>query len=216
MKRCFKTSNENTESKENVEQKKRKRLLSWFKALGRTGQVAVIFALSLSVVAFAVAILWNSDHKSIDPSKKRFIEAEITGVAELYDSIGPGDIVSATPAIRNDGDVPATAFIKMTVPKMADGAAAYDYSVNDNWMVVQSDDSGDHIEIVYAYVDSGVLVTVYPNGITDELCDGFTLKSSITGGEFYAMDSIAIDLDGYLVDADEGDDPDAVWTKLGQ
>ena len=40
--------------------------------------------------------------------------------------------------------------------------------------------------------------------------------SGITGAEFYAMDSIAIEVDGYLVDADEGDDPDAVWTKLGQ
>jgi len=171
---------------------------------------------SLSVVAFAAAILWNSDHKSIDPSKKRFIEAEITGVAESYDSIGPGDSVFATPSIRNDGDAPATAFIKMTVPKMADGAAAYDYSVNDNWTVVQSDDSGNNVEIAYAYVNSGVLATVYPNNATDELCEGFTLKSSITGAEFYAMDSIVIELDGYLVDADEGDDPDTVWTKLGQ
>lgn len=65
-------------------------------------------------------------------------------------------------------------------------------------------------------VDSGVLATVYPDGVTDELCEGFTLKSGITGGEFYNMDSIAINLDGYLVDAEEGDDPDAVWAKLGQ
>lgn len=104
----------------------------------------------------------------------------------------------------------------MTVPKVSDGGAAYDYSVNDNWVVVQSDDSGDRIEIVYAYVDGGALATVYPDGATDELCEGFTLKSGITGGEYYAMDSIAIDLDGYLVDAEEGDDPDAVWNKLGQ
>ena len=99
---------------------------------------------------------------------------------------------------------------------MSDGTAAYDYSVDDNWEVVQSDDSGDNIETVYAYVDSGALATVYPDGFTDELCDGFTLKSSITGGELYAMESIAIELDGYLADADEGDDPDAVWAKLGQ
>ena len=99
---------------------------------------------------------------------------------------------------------------------MSDGTVAYDYSLNDNWVVVQSDDSGDNIETVYAYVDSGALATVYPDSVTDELCDGFTLKSSITGGELYYMDSIAIDLDGYLADADEGDDPDAVWAKLGQ
>lgn len=172
--------------------------------------------MSLSVVAFAAVILWNSTHKTINPGITRYIEVEIDGIPDSFSSIKPEDSIPAVPAIRNDGDVPATAFIKMTVPKMADGAAADDYSVNDNWTVVQSEDSGDNIEIVYAYVDSSVLATVYPNGITDELCDGFTLKSSIAGGEFYAMDSIAIDLDGYLVDADEGDDPDAVRTKLGQ
>ena len=204
----------NTESKENVEQKKRRRLLSWFGSLSLTSQVGLIL-LSLSAVAFAAGILWNSNHKTIAPPKEKWIEAEITGVAESYDSIRPGDSVSATPAIRNDGDIYATAFIKMTIPKMSDGKAAYDYSVNDNWMVVQSDDEGDNIEIVYAYVSDGTLTSIAPAGVTDELCDGLTLKSDITGAEFYAMD-IAIELDGYLVDAEQGDDPDVVWAKLGQ
>ena len=106
--------------------------------------------------------------------------------------------------------------MKVTVPELEDGTSAYDYIVPESWKVIESNDNGDSQEIIYAYVDSGVLVTVYPDGATDELCDAFTLKSSITGGEFYYMDSIAIDLDGYLVDAEEGDNPDAVWAKLGQ
>ena len=200
----------------NEKNNRRRNPIVWFRSIGLAGQIALISVLSLSVVAFAAVMLWNSTHKTINPGKAQYIEVEIDGIPDSFSDIKPGDSVPATPAIRNEGSVPATAFIKMTVPKVSDKGAAYDYTVNDNWTVVQSDDSGDKLETVYAYVDSGMLATVYPDGFTDELCEGFTLKSSITGGELYYMDSIAIDLDGYLVDADEGDDPDAVWNKLGQ
>ena len=200
----------------NEKNNRRRNPIVWFKSIGLAGQITLISALSLSVVAFAAVMLWNSTYKTINPGKARYIEVEIDGIPDSVSDIKPGDSVPAAPAIRNKGSIPATAFIKMAVPKMSDGTAAYDYSVNYNWVVVQSDDSGDYIETVYAYVDGGPLATVYPDGFTDELCDGFTLKSSITGGELYYMDSIAIDLDGYLLDADEGDDPDAVWAKTGQ
>ncbi len=206
----------NGTNKNNENTNRRRSPIVWFKSLGRTSQIALILALSLSVVAFAETVLWNSIHKTINPGKARYIEVEIDGVADTFSDIKPGDSVSVAPAIRNEGSVAATAFMKVAVPKASDGAAAYDYSKNDNWTVVQSDDSGDNIEIVYAFVSDGMLATVYPGNATDELCKGFTLKSGITGAEFYAMDSIAIEVDGYLVDADEGDDPDAVWTKLGQ
>ena len=209
-------TNGNAESKENVEQKKRRRLLSWFKLLGRTSQVGLIFVLSVSVVAFAATVLWNSTHRTINPGIARYIKVEIDGIPDSFSSIKPGDSFSAAPAIRNEGSVPTTAFMKVAVPKLEDGTSAYDYTVTESWKEIVSTDNGNSLEIVYAHVDSGALTTVYPDGFTGELCDGFTLKSSITGGELYAMDSIGIELDGYLVDAEEGDDPDAVWTKLGQ
>lgn len=205
-------SNGTNKSNEN----KRRRLLVWFGSIGLVGRVALIIMLSIAVVAIAATILWNSTHKTIDPPKARYIEVEIDGIAESYDSIAPGDSVPAAPAIRNEGSVPATAFIKMAVPKASDGAAAYDYTVPESWKEIESSDNGDSIDLIYAFMSEGMLATVYPDGVTDELCDGFTLKSSITGGELYAMESIAIELDGYLVDADEGDDPDTVWNKLGQ
>ena len=200
----------------NENNNRRRNPIVWFGSIGLVGRVALIFLLSISVVAIAATILWNSTHKTIDPGKARYIEVEIDGIAESYDSIAPGDSVSAAPAIRNEGSVPATAFIKMAVPKASDGTAAYDYTVPESWKEIESSDNGDSIELIYAFMSEGMLATVYPDGVTDELCDGFTLKGSITGGELYAMESIVIELDGYLVDAEEGDDPDAVWNKLGQ
>lgn len=208
-------NNGNTESRENIKKNKRKRLLSWIKSLGLIGQVGLIIA-SISIVAFAAAVLWNSANRIINPGKAKYIDVEIDGIPDIFSEIKPGDSVSVAPAIRNEGSVPATAFMKVTVPGLEDGTSAYDYTVPECWEVIESNDNGDSQEIIYAYVDSGILVTVYPDGVTDELCEGFTLKSDIIGGEFYGMDSIAIDLDGYLVDAEEGDNPDAVWAKLGQ
>ena len=101
--------------------------------------------LSLSVVAIAATVLWNSTHKTINPGIGRYIEVGIDGIPDSFSDIKPGDSVSVAPAIRNKGDVPATAFIRMAVPKMSDGTVAYDYSINDNWVVVQSDDTGDNI-----------------------------------------------------------------------
>lgn len=186
------------------------------KKLKITTWIIVIAVLSLSAVVFAAGIFWNSTHKTINPGKARYIEVEIDGIPDDFSDIRPGDSVSTAPAVRNEGSVPATAFMKVTVPELEDGTSAYDYTVPECWEVIESNDNGDSQEIIYAYVDSGILITVYPDGVTDELCEGFTLRSDITGGEFYGMDSIAIDLDGYLVDAEEGDDPDAVWAKLGQ
>lgn len=209
-------SNVNTEHDENIEQKKKRGLLSWFKSLGRTSQIALIFVLSLSVVTIAANVLWNSTHKTINPGITRYIKIEIDGIPDSFESIKPGDSVSAAPVIRNYGDVPATAFMKVTIPKVSNRGAAYDYTVNNTWSVVQTDDSGENVEILYAFVSDGTLTSIVPDGFTDELCDGFTLKSSITGGELYAMENITIELDGYLVDANEGDNPEAVWNKLGQ
>lgn len=94
-------SNDNTESKENVEQKKRRILLSWFRSLSLTSLVGLIL-LSLSAVAFAAGILWNSTHKTINPGKARYIEVEIDGIPDDFSDIRPGDSVSTAPAVRNE------------------------------------------------------------------------------------------------------------------
>ena len=37
------------------------------------------------------------------------------------------------------------------------------------------------------------------------------MKSSITGAEFNAMESVDISVDGFLVDSEEGSDPVSAW-----
>lgn len=61
-------------NKNNENNNRRRNPIVWFRSIGLAGLVALIFALPLSVVAFAAVILWNSTHKTINPGITRYIE----------------------------------------------------------------------------------------------------------------------------------------------
>lgn len=187
----------------------------WFRSLRRTSQISLIVALigSVAIVAYAASVLFNTAHQSTNLSKERYVEVEITG-AEAEGTIKPGDSVALAPVLTNQGDVNATAIIRVSMPTV-NGTSAYDYEINRSWTEIESDESSG--VFVCGFGTGGELTVLSPGSSTDPLVEsGFTMRSDITGAEFNAMGSVDVSIDGYLVEAEAGTDPGTVWGMLGQ
>lgn len=68
--------------------------------------------------------------------------------------------------------------------------------------------------IIYGYGSESTLTVVEPGASTEALCDGFTMKSGITGAEFNDMIDVNVQIDGCLVDSSEGLVPGDVWEQI--
>ncbi len=64
---------------------------------------------------------------------------------------------------------------------------------------------------VYGYRSVNEVSVVEPRATTDALTSSAILKTTITGAHINAMSDIDIDIDGYLVDAEDGGSPADVW-----
>ena len=120
--------------------KEQKRTLGmWFRSLCRTSQISLIVAIiaCIGVVAYAASVLFNTAHSTTSLSKDRYIEVSLSG-AEANGSIRPGGTVSLAPTLTNNGDINATALMRVTVP-MVGGSPAYDYEVSSSWTLVDED-----------------------------------------------------------------------------
>ena len=65
---------------------------------------------------------------------------------------------------------------------------------------------------MYGYGIEGQLSIIAPGDSADMLCNGFMMKSSITGAQFNGMGSIDICITGHVVNASEDSEP---GTDLG-
>ena len=199
----------------NSTSKEQKRTLGmWFRSLRRTSRISLVIALiaAVGIVAYAASVLFNTAHSTTSLSKDRYIEVSLSG-AEASGSVRPGSTVALSPVLTNQGDINTTALMRVTVPVVS-GSSAYDYEVSSSWSLVDADPTAG--VFVYGYGSEGELNELSPGDSTDPLTSAFTMKGSITGAEFNAMGSIDISVDGYLVEADAGNDPVSVWGMLGQ
>ena len=65
---------------------------------------------------------------------------------------------------------------------------------------------------IYGYGSEGELIELVPGESTDTLAsNGFMMKLSITGAQFYSLSSVVIITAGYLIDTEEGSNPCDVW-----
>lgn len=135
------------------------------------------------------------------------MEVSLTG-AEATGSVRPGSTVSLSPVLTNNGDINATAIMRVTLP-VVNGSSAYDYEINSSWTLVDADP--DFGVYVYGYGSNSDMTVLNPGDSTDALTSAFTMKSSITEAEFNAMGSVDISVDGFLVDSEEGSDPVSAW-----
>lgn len=183
---------------------------SKWKALSRSTQVlVVVLFLATGVVAYAaistlVTSFWGSNW-----SKKGFVEIEIT-VPAASGNVGPGDTMTVSPTITNNGNDDGLAFIKFTYPTISNNTgmsgSAYTWTEKSGWSVIEQ----------------GIGYTVYgyssPLGeyeTTGELLESVTMKD-MTGAEYKAIDDVNIRFDGYLADVNEygSEANQGVWIKI--
>lgn len=200
-----------------MNENKRRSISLWFRSLRRSSKVILVVALiaSIAIVAYAAGLIWNSVTSSTNLTKAKFIEVSLTG-STASGSIKPGAPVALAPVLTNNGDINATAIIRVTVP-LVNGSPAYEYSVNSSWTLIEADEAAG--EYVYGYGTSDELSIVAPGGSTDPLVEkGFTMRSDITGAEFNGMSDVNINIAGYMIDASEdseaGTDPGTVWGMI--
>ena len=188
----------------------------WFRSLRRSSQVALVLALfaSVSIIAYAASILFNTAHDGTSLTKDRYVEVELTG-ASTTGTIKPGGTVDLSPVLTNNGDINTTAFIKVAVPTIS-GSPAYEWETVSSWTQVDSYTDGNKSVVIYGYGSASELSVVEPGSSTDALVSGFTMKSTITGSQFNAMTDIDIDIDGYLIDSEVGSSPADVWGQIPQ
>ena len=168
----------------------------WFRSLRRTSQISLIITIiaCIGVVAYAASVLFNTAHSTTSLSKDRYIEVSLSG-ASASGSVRPGSTVALSPVLTNNGDINATALMRVTVP-MVGGSPAYDYEVSSSWTLVDADpEAGVY---VYGFGTETELNEISPGDSTDPLTESFTMKSSITGAEFNAMGSVDISIDALM------------------
>ena len=190
-------------------------LKAWFTSLKRTSKAVVLITLviSIAVVAYAAGIIFDHAQGKTNFVKDRYVKINLSG-AEATGKVKPGDTVSLSQVLTNNGSVPVTAIIRLTVPAV-NKASAYDYEVNSSWTLIESDPAAG--EYIYGYGTKDELSTLAPGESTDPLVStGFTMKSSITGSQFSSLSSVDIVTDGYLVDSEEGTNPGDVWRMVGE
>ncbi len=165
----------------------------------------------MGVIAFAGTLIWDVAHDGTRLSKKDFVTVRLTG-ASATGSIRPGESVSLSPALTNNGSVDASAFIKVSMPAVS-SAAAYEFTASSDWTKVDETVDGSTATQIWAY-GGDELTTVETDGSTSSLTSSFTMKSGITGSQFKDMSSVDIDIYGYLVDKTAGTDPETVWNMI--
>ena len=183
-----------------------------FKSLKRSTQILIVFIIlaSIGVVAYAASVLWGTAHSNTTLSKEHFLTVELSG-SSATGTIKPGGSVALAPAVTNNGDVDAGAFIKITMPSVG-GSPAYTFEPNSSWNLVE-ESAGVQI---WSYGSDSTLEAVSPGSSTTALTGSFTMRSDITGPQFAEMSSVDIGIDGYLIDYAEVDgvDPESAWNLI--
>lgn len=189
----------------------------WWKGLRRSTRIILSSILSIvlisGVVALAVTMLSGHAHDGTELSKEHFLTVSLTG-SHAEGSIKPGGSITLSPTLENTGDVDAAAFIKVTMPTIPDtDEGAYSFVAGSGWNLVIENEGVQ----IWSYGTGDALEALSPDSFTEALTEtGFTMKSSITGVQFSAMDSVDIEFDAYLADYSiVGElDPESAWNEV--
>lgn len=175
-------------------------LWTWFKSLRLPAQALTVILMVFVIgggIVLAASMLFGHVHDGTELSKDHFLTVSLTG-SHVKGSIKPGGSVNLSPILENTGDVDAAAFIKVTMPTIPDTTnAAYEFEAGSGWNLVSESEGAQ----IWSYGTESQLESVSLGGFTEALTEtGFTMKSSITGMQFSAMDSVDIEFDAYLAD----------------
>ena len=187
-----------------------------FMNLKRMPQIAIVFILigTLSATAYGISVLWSNISSTTNFEKDKYIKIEMSGIAGTG-SVKPGDSVSLSPALTNNGDIDVNAFVKVTMPTVSD-VSAYTFEAGSGWNLVDADNKTGVIEQIWSWGDNTNLEALSPGASTGPLATSFTMKSDISGADFAAMSDINITFEGYMVEV-EGtgtSDPESVWYMI--
>ena len=147
------------------------------------------------------------------------------------DNITPNQELDKDPVVENTGSNEAFIFVKFSIPKAnvstvgSDGTPTaasvqelFDYTVNEDWVLVDQAAGADSNTYIYAYAANGQCVAVEPEDTTEVVFTGGKIKfknviegqidSSLTLPVFaYAIQTSDITEDGSIAPAD-------VWEVL--
>lgn len=134
---------------------------------------------------------------------------------ELKGSIIPGGELAWSSVVTNTGNVPASAFIKMVQPSY-EGQPVYELLGNDSWkLVTQSQPDGNgRITQIWGY-GGDTLTFIDAGETTGSLMTGIKMVD-IDGTAYNSIADLNVSMEGYLVEADAGDNPAEAWGVVGE
>lgn len=162
----------------------------------------------LGVVAFAASVLFFTQNRTTDYSKKTIFQSDMSIGASSIE-VAPGDSVAFAPYVHNDATEEMYAFLKITMP-VVEGDNLYEFAVGDKWMEVESNAG----VMVYAYVDSESNMCVLNlDETTPTLTTQITMRS-ISNALYAGIDDINVSVDSYVIGIDGVSSvPQEAWTQ---